>query len=350
MALSAECKRIPPNVEKWLGYVGRLEWRARTASRGGTLDRSSFLALVRACSLGVSMAEAIVAIAERIHAAGGQPDAHKLARQASSAYQQALQGSSGLVSRSRVKKARPKVEYDPDTLRRFAGRLGFDVTTGWLRERSPLIPDALTPGGFLRFLFRPGEKALVFDVYKSQGCQVWMHPGPDGNVNELDYLKQGCEGAWFLSNPVDGQWRDIDRLKRPDNPTGRSRRAEENITSWRFAVLESDDAPKDQWLKALVQLPLPIVSITDTGNDSGPHALVLVNATSKPHWDDIVREGMGPQLTTLGADFGTMTAVRLTRLPNCMRGQTGRLQRLLYFDPEPDSRPLCSKPVLWGSK
>jgi hypothetical protein len=350
MDSSAEkIKRISPNIQKWLDYVGRLEWRARTASRGGTLDRSGFLALVRACSLRVPMVDAIVATAERIHAAGGLPDAHKLARQASRAYQQVISGSTGLPV-PRASKPRVKAEYDPETLEQFGGRLGFNVTPEWLRERSPLRPEALTPGGFLRFLLKPGEKALVFDRFRSQGCQVWTHPGPAGDVNELNYLQDGCEGVWFLNNPIDGQWRDIDRLKRPNNPTGRSRRAEENVTSWRYCVLESDDAPKDQWLNALVQLPLPIVSITDTGNDSGPHALVLVNATSKPHWDEIVREGMGPQLTTLGADFGTMTAVRLTRLPNCMRGQTGRLQRLLYFDPEPDSRPLCSKPVLWGSK
>jgi hypothetical protein len=347
MALSAECKRIPPN--KWLGYVDRLEWRTRTASRGGTLDRSSFLALVRACSLGVPMADAIVAIAERIHAAGGLPDAHKLSRQASSAYQQVISGSTGLPA-PRASKPRVKAKYEPETLEQFAGRLGFNVTPEWLRERSPLLPEVLTPGGFLRFLLKPGEKALVFDRFRSQGCQVWTHPGPSGDVNELNYLQNGCEGAWFLNNPIDGQWRDIARLKRPNNPTGRSRRAEENVTSWRYCVLESDDAPKQQWLNALVQLPLPLVSITDTGSDSGPHALVLVNATSKTHWDEIVREGMGPQLTTLGADFGTMTAVRLTRLPNCMRGQTGRLQRLFYMDPEPDSRPICSKPVLWGSK
>jgi hypothetical protein len=336
-----------PFYPRWLKYLDKLVWRVRTASQAGTLDHSSFLALLRARSLYLPLDQAVLGVAKRIAEAGGIPDAYKLARQASDAYDvTAPQGTGPRTSHPQKPRVTP--EYNPDVLMRFSNNLGFQVTPSWLYQRSPLHPDALAPGAFLRFLFRPGEKVLVFDVYKSQGCQVWMHPGPDGNVNELNYLKQGCEGAWFLSNPVDGQWRDIDRLKRPGNPTGRSRRAEENVTAWRYCVIESDDAPKDQWLNALVQLPLPITSITDTGSNKGPHALVLVNATSKPHWDEIVREGIGPQLTALGADFGTMTAVRLTRLPNCRRGQTGRMQQLLYFDPAPDLRTILSKPVLWG--
>jgi len=41
---------------------------------------------------------------------------------------------------------------------------------------------------------------------------------------------------------------------------------------------------------------------------------------------------------TLGADPGALSAVRLTRLPQAMRGQ--RLQRLLYLNPDPDGRPI----------
>lgn len=45
----------------------------------------------------------------------------------------------------------------------------------------------------------------------------------------------------------------------------------------------------------------------------------------------------------LGADPQALTAVRLTRLPGCWRGETNEIQRLLYF--EPDNR---SHESLWS--
>jgi hypothetical protein len=56
------------------------------------------------------------------------------------------------------------------------------------------------------------------------------------------------------------------------------------VTSWRYAVLECDREPKEIWfgiwLRLLVQLPLPIISITDSAGKSA-HALVRVNAEFK---------------------------------------------------------------------
>jgi hypothetical protein len=109
-------------------------------------------------------------------------------------------------------------------------------------------------------------------------------------------------------------------------------------------VVESDSAPKDLWLRALVQLPIPIAAIYDSGGDS-IHALVHVNAESKAEWDRIVRMELGPLIVPIGADYGAMTGVRLTRLPNCRRGQTGRMQSLLYLCPTPDCTPITERGV-----
>jgi len=46
----------------------------------------------------------------------------------------------------------------------------------------------------------------------------------------------------------------------------------------------------------------------------------------------------------LGADPAALSAVRLTRLPNCMRGENGTLQQLFYLDDAPDDTPICRKP------
>jgi hypothetical protein len=115
-----------------------------------------------------------------------------------------------------------------------------------------------------------------------------------------------------------------------------SHRSEESITAFRYAVLESDCQPVEQWLRILVQLPLPIVSITSSGGKS-LHALVEINASTKADWDKLIG-AIKPRLINLGADPGALTAVRLTRLPNCYRGE--RLQQLLYLEPTPRGNPI----------
>src|ERR1700756_5278317 len=112
----------------------------------------------------------------------------------------------------------------------------------------------------------------------------------------------------------------------------------EGSTCFRFAVLESDCQPLEQWLRILVQLPMPIVSITSSGGES-LHALVRVDASSKTDWDETIR-ALKPRLIQLGADPGALTAVRLTRLPNCYRGE--RLQKLIYLNPSPSGQPIFS--------
>jgi hypothetical protein len=112
-----------------------------------------------------------------------------------------------------------------------------------------------------------------------------------------------------------------------------------------------------------------------------------VDAESKADWDAKAQE-LKPLLTVLGADPGAITAVRLTRLPGCYRGQEGppapsepplrkrwvdeplefdeagdpiwtpsayadeapanlwtggQLQELLYLNPEPDLTPIFKR-------
>jgi len=146
------------------------------------------------------------------------------------------------------------------------------------------------------------------------------------------FAKGHADGVWFLANPVDGKEHFNERQQRM------SRRSEESIRSFRFAVLESDCQPLEQWLRILVQLPLPIVSITSSGGKS-LHALVRVDANSKTNWDETIR-AIKPKLIYLGADANALTAVRLTRLANCYRGN--RLQELIYLNPSPSGKPIFS--------
>lgn len=225
------------------------------------------------------------------------------------------------------------------------GLEGFGIPE--LKARSIIDPDTLRPASFLHALYRPGEKVICFNQFQSQGQAVWAHAaeGVPCDDRELDAFMNQREGhgAWFLANPVTGDWLDLHRLIKEHNPTGRTRRAEENVTSFRYLVVESDQAEPALWIPALAQLPLRIEAVCSSGGKS-IHALVRVDAENGEHWREIKRK-LAPLLITLGADEGAMTAVRLTRLPFCLRAEKGDYQELYYLNPGADETPICERPI-----
>jgi len=251
------------------------------------------------------------------------------------------------VSRKPVLDRKKKNDFDLAKLR-ACQKPEWKVDRAWLRARSSVDPTRVTSEQFLDALYPEGEKVLVFTVFASQGQFIWWrgkggyHLGDRREVKAVasSLPKTAREGVWFLNQPIDGQW----YLKQ--GSADYSRRSEPSVTSWRYMVLESDDAPEDLWLNYLAQLPLRIVAIYTSGGKSA-HALVRVDAASKPEWDRI-KAVVAPLLTQAGADFKTLTAVRLTRLPGCLRQgksnkdgsyqkfDTPRLQELLYFRPDAD--------------
>jgi hypothetical protein len=319
------------NSDAWLSYVDSLVWQKHH------LDDSSWNTFLRAGSLGIDPEAAITQVAQRIKEAGDYPKQTKLKSQLQRAYAYA-----GVHAGEVHLPKAPKPVYRPDKLEKVAKKVDPGVTPEWLAARSAFSVWNRTPAGFLHKLYLPGEKVIVFDVFESQGCEVWTHPGLVGNLANLNHLQEGRFSVWFLANPVHGEYVYLDRLKSERNPEGKTRRCKECVTSWRYLVIESDEAPRELWLRALVQLPLPIAAIYDSGK-RGVHALVRVDAESKEHWDEIVRVRLLPILVTLGACDDSLTAVRLTRLPNCRRGQTGNMQSLLYLNPQPDYTPIAHR-------
>lgn len=229
-----------------------------------------------------------------------------------------------------------KPEFDDEVLRRFAGAWAGEVDLLWLAARSAEDPCTISPTRFLELLYKPRraelftpdgrkpvtERVLIFTDNKSQGDALW----PNEKVPV-----RGPHGVWYLAQPVDGEYH-------PNPRQGTmSRRSQEAVTAWRYLVLESDQAKPRLWLGAIVQFPLRIAAIYSSGGRS-VHALVRIDARTKGEWD-AEREAMKRALVVLGADAGAMTAVRLTRLPNCWRARA--LQKLLYVNPEPPLRPIC---------
>lgn len=227
-----------------------------------------------------------------------------------------------------------KPEFMPGVLKTFAARWRSFIDTAWLAERSVVLPfganGPLSAEEFLRTVFRDGEKVVIFTNQNSQGQAIWP-------LQKIPLA--GDEGVWYLAQPVDGHEHPNPRVKaNPDGSPKMSRRSAESVTSWRHLVLESDEADPRDWLAALVQLPLRIVAIYTSGKRS-IHSLVRIDAPTDGEWNNIIKQ-IRPMLVGFGADPKAMSAVRLTRLPGCLRGE--KLQKLLYLNPKPEPVPICA--------
>lgn len=269
----------------------------------------------------------------------------------------------GNVAAPPVAARKPKrPPYEPAKLADYARRCPFKIDAAWLATRSPIaIPekqDAALAVSFLSALYKAGERVLIFSSEWSQGdflfdvsrgsFRLGDKPGVQAVPSALP--DGGRTGIWFLAQPVKGTWLPNLNNRAADGSPKMGRRHGDCCTSWRFLVLESDEAPPELWLRALVQLPIPIVAIYTSGGRS-IHALARVDCESKAQWDSL-RDDLIPVLCPLGADAAAITAVRLTRLPGTLRhgtkGKDGkmqtypapRLQRLLYLDPNATARAI----------
>lgn len=238
--------------------------------------------------------------------------------------------------------------YDEALLRKVTAGT-CEVSPEWFIERSPKDPRGVMPGEFLDSIFDEGERAMVFTRFTSPGDFAWEVGRGGfrlGSVPEAKAVRSplplngGSDGVWFLSNPVTLKWEPNPRAKVPGT---KSRRIKECVSSWKYLVLESDDAPEELWLKFLAQMPDCIRAIYSSGGRSW-HALVCVYAPTWAHLAGILqgypegrnagqRMGAKRMWAMYGADPGALTPVRLTRLPGCTR--KGKEQRLIYLNPAP---------------
>lgn len=267
--------------------------------------------------------------------------------------------------------------YDPAKLARYIEAVPA-LTRADLRALSPVPVEKATAADFLEVLYGTAERVLIFTRFFSQGdflyqvgagcCRLGQEKGVKAVVSPMPTSAR--EGVWFLSNPVTGGWapkatgRRLQKLpadfvgppQMREAVTEWSRRTWQTVTSYRYAVLESDVVDEALWMRALVKLPVPIVAIYSSGGKS-LHALVRMDAGDKSTWDLWVRgrndgtrtrtAGLIDLVCPLGADAGALSAVRLTRLPFCFREGGGkpyarydrpRLQELLYLNPMPLDR------------
>lgn len=367
-----ETHRVRPL--QWRAYVETLAWVK------GSLAESCYYAALRGGTLGIPACDIEAECEVRIAAAGAPVRRDRIKRdvrrgiEASGGSDVEVATVAGWKKRTAPEQAiEAKPKFNAEALKKFAGEWAMRATTLFLAERSPVDVTRCDADGFLRALYQPGESVVVFDVFESQGSWIWT-PERGFVASRIDFVRwagedarresepplkmdgkpfdgRGPAGIWYLCNPVDGAFH---KLGEQDDK-GRekwSRRSQEAVTSWRFFVLESDDADLRDWVGAIVRLPLPIAAIYTSGGKS-IHVLVKVDASSKAEFD-MFRELAIRTFVILGADRGAMSAVRLTRLPECWRMadkdgnpySSPRPQKLLFLDPAANDVPIKDRPRL----
>jgi hypothetical protein len=126
-----------------------------------------------------------------------------------------------------------------------------------------------------------------------------------------------------------------------------SYRCDGAVAELRYAMAEFDGKPGDSTYSIENQLAfwgkarLPIVALIHSGNKS-IHAIIslLGYAKSPSDWQRAVRDDLFRGLALLGADTSTGNPSRLSRIPGHIRAETGRRQKLIYLNAEPQVRAI----------
>ena len=153
------------------------------------------------------------------------------------------------------------------------------IDKNWLEGKEVIEPDSWDPVGqlvkYLEILFESTENVgYVTDSWEKDGKYLPTKGAWDRTAGELIQQLNKCKsdigsvlgdykeeaGAWIRFNPLDG--------KGVKN---------ENVTDFRYALVESDDMPVDQQHAIYRELELPIACLVHSGNKS-LHAIVRIEA------------------------------------------------------------------------
>ena len=219
---------------------------------------------------------------------------------------------------------KPAVSSDP------GHELGWDdtivVDTDWIEDREVTEPDSWNPKKelirYLETLFEPGENVGYvtesFEKETSDGKTKWV-PKNNGHydrtagqlIEELqktddicnvigDYDPQG--GAWIRFNPLDGKYT-----------------RNENVTEFRYALVESDNMPIEKQNAIVRELELPIAVLVHSGGKS-LHAIVKVDANDYAEYKKRVNYLYDVcQKNGMVIDTQNRNPSRLSRMPGIMR-------------------------------
>lgn len=204
-----------------------------------------------------------------------------------------------------------------------------EKTAGWHREDTiltvPPVPAGYNPikdvTDYLSAIFEPEEKVCVVVTASQDDDGKWRPYGGSASRSckqLLDTLKKKTEdpltdtfgttnqdsGVWVCFNPMDG--------------TGRRNN---NVTSYRYALVESDTQDIDTQYAILQDLKIPIRMLVHSGGKS-LHAIVHIGAVDYKQYQERV-DYLYTVCRKHGLDVDTQdkNPSRLSRLPGFKRGE-----------------------------
>ena len=240
------------------------------------------------------------------------------------------------------------------------------LSPGWLETDSPPQPEAApaqSPAGqlsaYLKALFQPDEYVgYVTESWEKDGRHLPSKGSYTRTAGQLLAELDACggdmgkvvgdwdpeAGAWIRFNPLDGRG-----VKN------------ENVTAWRYALVESDKIPVEEQARRIEGLQLPCAALVESGGKS-LHAIVHIGAADPAEYRRRV-EYLYEACRKAGLDPDTQNKnpSRLSRMPGATRG--GKVQRLVAVhtgqpsfeawqawvegqtDDLPDTEPLAAS---WG--
>lgn len=199
------------------------------------------------------------------------------------------------------------------------------ATEKTIQGASPLQPDPnpqQQAKQFLDAVFRPSEWVYIGDR------ETTAAPG-ENLRKRSEWLQQDqILGALYGSNPYTGE-------AAPTQNGKQSYRAQAAVADPRHMVVEFDSIDSAEQLRRINWLirHAPVCAVYFSGSKSW-HCLIYLEAESAEHYAAIVNK-LRPYLVALGADRACLHPGRLSRLPGATRPDTGKVQRLIYLDPEP---------------
>lgn len=204
------------------------------------------------------------------------------------------------------------------------------------KPRPELKPLDLSPCSmfqlYLATLFRPDERVniVTFSKPKAEDSEKW-DPAEGGRAYNVEQLIDRLETTESLDdvignyNHAQGCWCRINPVKGPKGSKN------EDVTSFRYMLAESDkSSPQDQ-LRIIKELELPAAAIVYSAGHS-VHSVIHVDAEDEAQWKERFEE-IRDLLNENGFQFDDDVDhfSQLSRLPGAERN--GQMQYLIEVDP-----------------
>jgi RecA-family ATPase len=160
---------------------------------------------------------------------------------------------------------------------------------------------------FLRRAYYPGENIFIATEAEFNG-EKWTPTGEMQEASLEQWLTSSRDfhpqaGAWIAINP----FKDVE-----------GRRTQDNVSAFRYVMIESDSRTKAQQMEDINNSGLPVAFVIDSGGDS-LHAWIKVDAPNFEEWKKR-RDTIYSLMSDCGFDSSNKDASRLSRLPGVMRG------------------------------